>query len=387
MNFIPAVMTKLFSIIFAIMLFSYALKAQEPVTSDTLARMEENVNTAYFKTLSGNEITVAEMDKFLKNQMDSMNIKGISIAIINDAKVVYHRSFGIADINSLDTVNDQTLFQAASISKPIFAYFVMRMVDKGLLNLDTPLYKYLPYPDIKDDPRYKLITARMALCHTTGFPNWRPNYQGKLDIKFTPGTKFSYSGEGYMYLAKVIAHLTNKNLSNLDSVFQQEVSKPLNLKHAYFGMNDYVAKHLAKGHDGDKIVYDKNFDIINFNSAGGLYTEAMSYANFLIAIIEEKGLKKESFNEMLKMQVQVPDDDNLRKYSDVTEYSLGFERKPSNYGMNFAHGGNNWGFSSFFINNKEKKFGYVFFINSNSCHNPGCPELWQKLGPFLTNRK
>ncbi len=344
-------------------------------------------NAQSIKTLSGKEISSAAVDKFLKTLMDSMNIKGISIAIINNSKIVYHRSLGVADINSLDTVNNQTLFQAASISKPMFAYFVMRMVDKGLLNLDTPLYKYLPYHDIEDDPRYKLITARMVLCHTTGFPNWRPDYMGKLDIKFTPGTKFSYSGEGYMYLAKVIAHLTNRNLSNLDSVFQQEVAKPLSLKHVYFGMNDYVAKHLAKGYDGDKLVYDKNFDIINFNSAGGLYAEAVSYANFLIAIIEEKGLVKEGFKEMLKAQVQVPDDNNLRKYSGVTEFSLGFERKPSNYGMNFAHGGNNWGFSSFFTINKEKKFGYVFFINSNSCHNPGCPELWKKLETFLTNGK
>jgi CubicO group peptidase (beta-lactamase class C family) len=338
------------------------------------------------KTLSGNEITAAEMDEYLKAQMDSLSIKGISIAIINDAKVVYHRSFGIADVNSSDAVNDQTLFQAASVSKPIFAYFVMKMVEKGVLDLDTPLYRYLPYPDAESDPRYKLITARMVLCHTTGFPNWRPNYTGKLEIKFTPGTKFSYSGEGYMYLAKVIAHLTNRDLSNLDSLFQQEVCRPLNLKHTYFGMNDYVAKHLAKGHDENRIVYDKAFDIINFNSAGGLYTEAIDYANFLIAIMNDNGLKKGSINEMLKAQVEVPADDNQRKYFGVTEWSLGFERKPSIYGPIIAHGGNNWGFSSSFLMNKEKKFGYVFFTNSNSCHNPGCPELWKKLEPFLIDR-
>jgi CubicO group peptidase (beta-lactamase class C family) len=334
------------------------------------------------KTLSGKEITSAEMDEYLKAQMDSLNVKGISIAVINDAKVVYHRSFGIADASTLDTVNDQTLFQAASVSKPMFAYFVMRLVDKGLLDLDTPSYKYLPYGDIEDDPRYKLITARMALCHQTGFPNWRSNYTGKLKIEFTPGTKFLYSGEGYMYLAKVIAHLTNTTLSNLDSVFQQEVCKPLDLKHAYFGMNDYVAKHLARGHDGSKIHEDLDF-IRNFNSAGGLCTEAKSFAVFLIAIMNDKGLTKESMDEMLKTQVQVPEDDNLRKYSGVTEYTLGLERTISAYGVNYTHGGNNSGFSSFFFFNKKKKFGFVFFTNSNSCHFPGCPELWRKLEPFL----
>jgi CubicO group peptidase (beta-lactamase class C family) len=339
-------------------------------------------NAGKIKTLSGKEITAAEMDEYLKAQMDSLNVKGISIAIINDAKVVYHRAFGIADVNSLDTVDDQTLFQAASISKPMFAYFVMKMVEKGSLDLDTPLFKYLPYADIEDDPRYKLITARIVLCHKTGFPNWRPGYVGKLKMEFTPGAKFSYSGEGYVYLAKVTAHLTNTGLSNLDSIFQQEVCKPLNVNHAYFGMNDYVRKHLARGHDGNTIHEDLDF-IKNFNSAGGLCTEAVSFSHFLIAIMNDEGLKRESVDEMLKAQVQLPEDDNQKKFFGVAEWSLGFCRKPSQYGINLAHGGNNWGFSSSFLMNKEKKFGYVFFTNSNSCHFPGCPELWKKLEPYL----
>jgi CubicO group peptidase (beta-lactamase class C family) len=185
----------------------------------------------------------------------------------------------------------------------------------------------------------------------------------------------------------VIAHLMNCNLSNLDNVFQQEVCKPLSLKHAYFGMNVYVAKHLAAGNDGDKTTYSNSWDRRLFNPACGLYTEAMSFANFLIAIMEDKGLKKQSMDEMLKKQVQVPEDDNQRKIFGITEWSLGFCRKPSIYGMNMAHGGNNWGYSSQFLINKEKKFGYVFFTNSNSCHYPGCPELWQKLEPYLINGK
>lgn len=343
-------------------------------------------NPMKIKTLSGKEISTNEMDRFLKRQMDSLNVKGISIAVINDGTIIYHRAFGIAGIAnacSYNPVNNQTLFQAASISKPIFAYFVMKMVDKGILDLDIPLYKYLPYPDIEDDPRYKMITARMVLCHRSGLPNWRPNnYTGKLTVDFTPGTKFSYSGEGYMYLAKVIAHLTNTTLANLDSVFQKEVCVPLDIKHAYFGLNGYSIKHLARGYFGDRVHEDLDF-IQNFNPAGGLCTEAKSFANFLIALMNEDGLSAESMDEMFKAQAEVPDNNKQNFIFGAKEWSLGFSRKPSEYGMNFAHGGNNWGFSSQFLFNKEQKFGYVFFTNSNSCDNPQCPELWQKIEPLL----
>jgi CubicO group peptidase (beta-lactamase class C family) len=90
------------------------------------------------------------------------------------------------------------------------------------------LYKYLPYPDIEYDDRYKLITARYALSHQTGFPNWRYDEPDKkLDIMFKPGTGFHYSGEGYQYLAKVIAHLNNIEEGKLDSIFQKEIAEPL----------------------------------------------------------------------------------------------------------------------------------------------------------------
>jgi len=185
-----------------------------------------------------------------------------------------------------------------------------------------------------------------------------------------------------MYLARVIAHLTKTTGKDLDGVFQQKVCRPLNIDHAYFGMNEYVTKHLARGHNGNRIDEDLDF-IREFNSAGGLCTEAMSYAKFLIAIMNDKGLKQESMKEMLKTQLQIPDDDNLNKYFGATGISLGFDKKPSAYGENYIHGGNNRGFSSYTIFNKDKKFGFVFFTNSNSCSFPGCPELWQKMEPFL----
>ncbi|MFP3836070.1 serine hydrolase domain-containing protein, partial [Chryseobacterium sp. SIMBA_028] len=83
-------------------------------------------------------------------------------------KIVYHRALGTANLETQLPLNNQSVFEAASLSKTVFAYFVLRLVDQGVLNLDTPLYKYMPYEDIADDERYKLITARMVLDHTSG---------------------------------------------------------------------------------------------------------------------------------------------------------------------------------------------------------------------------
>ena len=117
----------------------------------------------------------------------------------------------MTNVDTRAVLDEQSIFEAASLSKPVFAYFVMKLVDKGQLNLDTPLYKYMPYPDIEKDERYKFITARMVLTHQTGLPNWRyfdladssmHIKRGDLYLKFTPGTNFSYSGEAYRLSGK-----------------------------------------------------------------------------------------------------------------------------------------------------------------------------------------
>lgn len=238
----------------------------------------------------------------------------------------------------------------------------MKMVEQGILDLDQPLYTYLPYPDIAHDDRYKLITARMVLSHTSGFPNWRFfNEDNKLDIKFTPGTQYFYSGEGFEYLANVVAHLKNIQKNGLQDLFTEEVSIPLGLFNFYYTWNDYVAEHQATGHVDGKVAegYGINAENPNFYAAYSLQTEAKSYARFLIAMIQEKGLKKEKYDEMLKTQINIPSE------SDSIWYCLGIEMEPSTFGNEYMHGGDNYNFTSAFMFNKEQKFGYVFFTNCN----------------------
>jgi CubicO group peptidase (beta-lactamase class C family) len=331
------------------------------------------------RTLSGKEITMAEMDKYLKNQMDSIGLPGLSIAIINDKKIIYHRTLGVTNVDTKEKVSEETLFDAGSMSKTPFAYLVMKMVEQGILNLDQPLYTYLPYPDIAYDDRYKLITARMVLSHTSGFPNWRfLNADKKLDIKFTPGTQFLYSGEGFEYLAIVLAHLKNIQKNDLQDLFKKEVAIPLGMQYAYYTWNDYVAKHQATGHVDGKISWGWgiNANKPDFLASASLQTEAISYAKFLIAMIQEEGLKKETYDKMLKVQVKIP------SRTDSSSYCLGIEMRPSQFGNEYMHDGYNRNFYSAFMFNKEQKFGYVFFTNCNKGS-----DLNKKLEPFLTNGK
>jgi len=302
------------------------------------------------------------MDEFLGSQMDSLGLPGLSIVIINDAKIVYYRTLGVNNVDTKEKVSEETLFDAGSMSKTPFAYLVMKMVEQGILNLDQPLYTYLPFPDIAHDDRYKLITARMVLSHTSGFPNWRIlNENKKLDIKFTPGTQFLYSGEGFEYLANVVAHLKNIQKNYLQHLFEKEVSTPLGMQYACYTWNDYVAKHQATGHVDGKVSesWGLNANKPDFGASYSLQTEAVSYARFLIAMLQEKGLKKKTYDEMLKVHVRTPSE------TDSISWCLGIMTKPSEFGNEYMHDGYNQNFSSNFMFNKEQKFGYVFFTNCN----------------------
>ena len=217
------------------------------------------------------------------------------------------------------------------MTKPVFAYTVLRLVDRGVLKLDTPLYTYRPYEDIADDDRYKLITARMVLTHRTGFPNWRT---GKLAIKFTPGTEVSYSGEGFVYLGKVVEKLTGKKLVDL---CREEVFAPLGIENASLVWNEDVARLTATGHGGSSPLAKGKPN--EPNMAASLHIDAKNYAKFLIAVLEGKGLSEPTSKEMLRSQVKVPDHQGA-------SWGLGIAIEETPHGTHYGHGGRNTGVTS-----------------------------------------
>jgi len=312
------------------------------------------------KTINGVALSAREIDAFIVKEMESRKIPGLSLAIINDDSVVYQKGYGVKNAADNTPVDTTSLFEAASLSKPVFAYAFLKLVERGQVALDTPLYKYLENNDVKYDDRYKLITARMALSHTSGFPNWRWNNKDKrLDIKFTPGERFSYSGEGYKYLGQVMQQLTGKDP---EEVVREEVFVPLGMEHSYFRWNDTVAALTTTGHNKKYQPREKWKPDSTWVSSG-LHTTAGDYARFLLAIIENDGLSEATILTMLAPQIKF---EKKKMFGDSDGWGLGFGVKNTPYGVKNTHFGVNDGFQCYMEVSKEKKMALVFFTNSDA---------------------
>ncbi len=187
------------------------------ILSSTERLDESKLQADKWQTIKGEWKTPNQAESFLRQVLDKSGVTALSVAIVQGSDIVFQRSMGIVDKKANKPVDAQTVFRTASLSKPVFAYLVMKLVDEGLLDVDKPLYQYLErplyeypdYEDLKDDKRYKLLTTRIVLSHQSGFPNWRfINRDKRLDIKFTPGKMFKYSGEGYKLLQFILEELT-----------------------------------------------------------------------------------------------------------------------------------------------------------------------------------
>jgi CubicO group peptidase (beta-lactamase class C family) len=158
-----------------------------PVLSPMLrAKKEQTTNAA---------TTIPQLERDVPELMKKAGVPGLAIAVIRGGKTAWLHGFGLKEVKTGQPVTGETVFEAASLSKPVFTYGVLKLVEQGKLGLDVSLTTYLPKPFVEGDERLAKITARMVLSHRTGFPNW-PADDGSVSIYFTPGEPFSYSGEG-----------------------------------------------------------------------------------------------------------------------------------------------------------------------------------------------
>ncbi|EEI90151.1 beta-lactamase [Sphingobacterium spiritivorum ATCC 33300] len=290
------------------------------------------------------------VEKWLKdNKVPILGLGIIDNGVFQQAEVYGEIKEGIP-------APENTLFNVASLTKPVTAIVALKLVSLGKWNLDEPLYMYWTDPEIANDPRHQQLTTRLVLSHQTGFANWRwENENKKLGFQFDPGTKYQYSGEGYEYLRKALEKKFNKSLQQLAD---ELVFRPIKMPDTQYIWNkDTDSTRLAVGYDnkGNSYPVVKNREP---NAADDLMTSIEDYGKFLISVMNGEGLSKKVFDEMVFRQVPS---------TRGKHFGLGFEIydfKDGTYAL--AHGGSDKGVRTIFFILPETKQGLLIFTNSDN---------------------
>lgn len=182
----------------------------------------------------------------LPRQMRALGVPGIGIAVVERGTPVWSRSFGVTHAGRGTPVTDATLFEVASLSKPVFAYLALQLADRGELALDRPLVDYLRPEYLGSGPWVDAITARDVLRHSTGLPDWRkdPAHE-RLEPAVAPGTRIDYSGEAFVWLQRVVETITGESL---DASMQRLLFGPAGMGDSSYGWNRELAERSVHGH-------------------------------------------------------------------------------------------------------------------------------------------
>lgn len=312
--------------------------------------------------------------KLIESLMHSAEVPGLSIAAIDQGKVQWVGSFGVKDTRSGEKVDARTVFPAASLSKAVFAYAVLKLADGGQLDLDAPLSKYIP-AYVPSDDRVNRITARHVLTHRTGFPNWRRSGR-PLIIHFNPGERFSYSGEGFVYLQLAVEKIVGQPL---DAFMKKTVFIPLEMTDSSYVWQEKYEGMAVAGHTeaGLAAKLSKTVEGASpINGAGGpaaastLLTTATDYAKFLIAVMNGTGLKPTTVHQMLTTQSEVDASCSncigrlSGRVSESISWGLGVGLTRTPHGQSFWHWGDNGDVKAFMTGSQGSKKGVVIFTNS-----------------------
>lgn len=311
------------------------------------------------------EAEIARLQKDIPGLMKEAEVPGMTVVVLREGKVRWAQNFGVKKVNGGAAVDDGTVFEAASLSKPVFAYAVLKLVEQGKIGLDVPLTTYMPKPYIEGDARLEKITARIVLSHRTGFPNWR---DGSLTIHFTPGERFSYSGEGFVYLQRVVEQIEGKPLNE---VMNELVFVPLGMSNSSYVWRADFDERTATGHgsDGSPQELWKPKEAV---AASSLNTTAHDYALFVAAVLNEVGLKAATFRAMETPQIAVdPECTNCterapKELSKNIFWGLGWGIQKSGGEESLWHWGDNGSFKCFVVANPREKSGMVMFTNSEN---------------------
>lgn len=335
---------------------------------------------AAVRRLDGSTIATVEIDRSVAELMKAAGVTGAGIAILNHGEISYLKAYGFRDKEKNLPLTVDSIMSGASFSKVAFSYLVMKLVDDRKIDLDKPIYEYLPkplpeyarYADLANDPRYKQITARMLLSHASGFANWRwLEDDHKLKIHFEPGSRFAYSGEGIDLLQLVVEEITHRPLAEL---MEDRVFTPIGMTRTSMIWEDRFESDFANGYDE----YGRSLGRKSWkkgDAAGSMMTTPHDFALFVQAVMDGKGLKSTTREQMLNPQIQINSKHEFPSLNTETtdenksirlSYGLAWGLYWTPYGKVFFKEGHDEGWRNYTACFDKQKTGIVIMTNSSN---------------------
>ncbi len=302
----------------------------------------------------------AQADTSMLAMLGETKIPSISVAQIRDGKIVHVAAYGMQANGTAAT--PKSLYNIASLTKPITAEIILRQASAGALTLDEPVYTAWTDPDLAKDPRHQQLTVRLLLSHQSGFPNWRA--KSGLTLDRAPGSAVGYSGEGYQYAANFVQA---KAKQPFEALAQSMLFGPAHLDDIAYTGRPWMASRIALPHDSsgnalEPIIASK------FNAADLVYTTAADYAAFLLEVLNDKGLSPAIAAERSRIQ-----SDNRVTYCKpgkeascppAVGFGLGWEVMQFNDEKIMMHTGKDEGVFTFAYLNRTRRDGAVILTNS-----------------------
>ena len=318
--------------------------------------------------------TVAEL-------MEEFGVPGVSVAVIHDFKIHWAKAYGVADVETGQLVDIETMFQAASISKPVAAMGVLRAVQDDLFSLDDDINNILQSwtLDGKEFTRARPVTPRTLTSHTSGlgdgfgFPGYDPEQLlptivqileghelsnvGRVFMEREPMTFYEYSGGGVTVMELALSDVRSRPFVDLmqDGVLtpigmtRSSYAQPISLEHN---------KNAARAHDNNGESRGPKWHVYPEHAAAGLWTTPTDLARFMIEV--QLSARGESNRVLSQSMVQ-----EMLNPVGVGPYAVGFSVSKYGEGWYFDHGGSNWGFRALVLAHKVKGYGLVIMTNAD----------------------
>jgi len=333
---------------------------------------------AELRRLDGATESLQFVDAIVNEAMNTREVPGLGIALVHDGRVSFIKSYGLRSLEPKKPLTNDTVMYGASLTKATFAWLVMQLVDEKKLALDQPIAGYLPkplpeyrrYADLAGDARWKKLTFRILLNHTTGFANFRGlEPDRKLRFHREPGTRYGYSGEGLLLAQFVLEEGLKLDVGR---EMQQRIFDRFGMTRTSMTWRADFADNYAEGYTQDGENYPhRHWD--RAGAAGSLDTSLHDWSRFLAAVARGEGLSRQSRAEMIRRTIAI---DSERQFPTLTEtrtdrwksiglgYAVGWGSFDTPFGQAFFKEGHDEGTANYALCIEQKRDCILMMANS-----------------------